>query len=110
MNAMSLLTPVPCFSYCSGARKGLLPTPDEFPRFEGGRKPESWDGNREPGKKFGEVCRLLQYNHLKKYFLNHVFFLYLICLLPVFYHEESQMRFCGLLNLGKKNYTEFNWL
>lgn len=33
-----------------GGRKGLLPTPDEFPRFEGGRKPESWDGNREPGK------------------------------------------------------------
>ncbi|NXP28763.1 WDR33 protein, partial [Scytalopus superciliaris] len=32
-----------------GARKGLLPTPDEFPRFEGGRKPEPWDGNREPG-------------------------------------------------------------
>ncbi|GAB5575571.1 katanin p80 WD40 repeat-containing subunit B1 isoform X1 [Prionailurus iriomotensis] len=30
-------------------RKGLLPTPDEFPRFEGGRKPDSWDGNREPG-------------------------------------------------------------
>ncbi|ELW62203.1 WD repeat-containing protein 33 [Tupaia chinensis] len=32
-----------------GGRKGLLPTPDEFPRFEGGRKPDSWDGNREPG-------------------------------------------------------------
>ncbi|XP_015132674.1 pre-mRNA 3' end processing protein WDR33 isoform X1 [Gallus gallus] len=32
-----------------GGRKGLLPTPDEIPRFEGGRKPESWDGNREPG-------------------------------------------------------------
>ncbi|NXY46623.1 WDR33 protein, partial [Ceuthmochares aereus] len=32
-----------------GGRKGLLPTPDEAPRFEGGRKPESWDGNREPG-------------------------------------------------------------
>lgn len=55
MNAVSLLTPVPCISYCSGGRKGLLPTPDELPRFEGGRKPESWDGNREPGKKFGEV-------------------------------------------------------
>lgn len=48
---MSLLILVPCISYCSGGRKGLLPTPDEFPRFEGGRKPESWDGNREPGKK-----------------------------------------------------------
>ncbi|KYO40405.1 pre-mRNA 3' end processing protein WDR33 [Alligator mississippiensis] len=33
-----------------GGRKGLLPTPDEFPRFEG-RKPESWDGNREPGSR-----------------------------------------------------------
>lgn len=51
MNAVSLLTSVPCSSSCSGARKGLLPTPDEFPRFEGGRKPEPWDGNREPGKK-----------------------------------------------------------
>nr|XP_003218436.1 PREDICTED: pre-mRNA 3' end processing protein WDR33 isoform X1 [Anolis carolinensis] len=28
-----------------GGRKGLLPTPDEFPHFEGGRM----DGNREPG-------------------------------------------------------------
>jgi len=56
MNRMSLLTAVPCISYCSGGRKGLLPTPDEFPRFEGGRKPESWDGNREPGKNLGEVC------------------------------------------------------
>lgn len=35
---------------CVGGRKGLLPTPDEFPRFEGGRKPDSWDGSREPGK------------------------------------------------------------
>ena len=35
---------------CVGGRKGLLPTPDEFPRFEGGRKPDAWDGNREPGK------------------------------------------------------------
>uniref|UniRef100_A0A7M4END6 pre-mRNA 3' end processing protein WDR33 n=1 Tax=Crocodylus porosus TaxID=8502 RepID=A0A7M4END6_CROPO len=34
-----------------GGRKGLLPTPDEFPRFEGGRKSESWDGNREPGSR-----------------------------------------------------------
>ncbi|XP_047628566.1 pre-mRNA 3' end processing protein WDR33 isoform X3 [Phacochoerus africanus] len=33
-----------------GGRKGLLPTPDEFPRFEGGRKPDSWDGNRESGR------------------------------------------------------------
>lgn len=37
-------------SHCVGGRKGLLPTPDEFPRFEGGRKPDSWDGSREPGK------------------------------------------------------------
>ena len=36
--------------HCVGGRKGLLPTPDEFPRFEGGRKPDSWDGNREPGR------------------------------------------------------------
>ncbi|XP_062988507.1 pre-mRNA 3' end processing protein WDR33 isoform X1 [Elgaria multicarinata webbii] len=28
-----------------GGRKGLLPTPDEFPHFEGGRM----DGNRDPG-------------------------------------------------------------
>ncbi|XP_025065338.1 pre-mRNA 3' end processing protein WDR33 isoform X1 [Alligator sinensis] len=45
---------VQCFlfsiSCCTGGRKGLLPTPDEFPRFEG-RKPESWDGNREPGSR-----------------------------------------------------------
>lgn len=46
----------PCISCCSGGRKGLLPTPDEIPRFEGGRKPESWDGNREPGKEIAEVC------------------------------------------------------
>lgn len=34
------------FVYSLGGRKGLLPTPDEFPHFEGGRM----DGNREPGK------------------------------------------------------------
>lgn len=49
---------VQCFlfsiSCCTGGRKGLLPTPDEFPRFEG-RKPESWDGNREPGKNVGRI-------------------------------------------------------
>jgi len=40
-----------CLLLCvGGSRKCLLPTPDEFPRFEGGRKPDSWDGNREPGK------------------------------------------------------------
>lgn len=43
---------------CVGGRKGLLPTPDEFPRFEGGRKPDSWDGNREPGKE-GQLLWLL---------------------------------------------------
>ncbi|KAK1162730.1 pre-mRNA 3' end processing protein WDR33-like [Acipenser oxyrinchus oxyrinchus] len=33
-----------------GGRKGLLPTPDEFPpHFEGGRKPESWEGTRDQG-------------------------------------------------------------
>ncbi|XP_028648925.2 pre-mRNA 3' end processing protein WDR33 isoform X2 [Erpetoichthys calabaricus] len=33
-----------------GGRKGLLPTPDEFPsHYEGGRKSESWDGNRDQG-------------------------------------------------------------
>uniref|UniRef100_H3BCL4 pre-mRNA 3' end processing protein WDR33 n=1 Tax=Latimeria chalumnae TaxID=7897 RepID=H3BCL4_LATCH len=30
-----------------GGRKGLLPTPDEFPRFEGGRKPDNWDERRD---------------------------------------------------------------
>ncbi|KAL8187551.1 UNVERIFIED_CONTAM: hypothetical protein K2H54_050941 [Gekko kuhli] len=30
-----------------GARKGLLPTPDEFPHFEGSRM----DGNRDPGSR-----------------------------------------------------------
>ncbi|KAG2462132.1 WDR33 protein, partial [Polypterus senegalus] len=33
-----------------GGRKGLLPTPDEFPsHYEGGRKSESWDGSRDQG-------------------------------------------------------------
>lgn len=38
----------------TGGRKGLLPTPDEFPHFEGGRM----DGNREPGENILLYARL----------------------------------------------------
>ncbi|KAG5847700.1 hypothetical protein ANANG_G00128970 [Anguilla anguilla] len=35
----------------AGGRKGLLPTPDEFPapHYEGGRNSESWEGGRDQG-------------------------------------------------------------
>ncbi|XP_048103122.1 pre-mRNA 3' end processing protein WDR33 isoform X2 [Alosa alosa] len=33
-----------------GGRKGLLPTPDEYPpHYEGGRNQEGWEGGRDPG-------------------------------------------------------------
>ncbi|XP_066565852.1 pre-mRNA 3' end processing protein WDR33 isoform X2 [Amia ocellicauda] len=33
-----------------GGRKGLLPTPDEYPpHYEGGRKPDNWEAGRDPG-------------------------------------------------------------
>lgn len=49
---------------CAGGRKGLLPTPDEFPRFEGGRKADSWDGTREPGEDDQPLTVCLRTLHL----------------------------------------------
>lgn len=41
------------FFFNVGGRKGLLPTPDEFPHFEG-----RMDANREPGENFKFVLDL----------------------------------------------------